>query len=153
MLFQIPEVLGTGSGPEIALFADAAATGGAASVQRVHLPAGADGAAPHFHTASTEIFYVLDGRLQMLAGDDVIAVSAGELAVIEPRTVHAFAATASSPATALIVLTPGVERFGYFRLLRDVALGAAGPADLLAAQDRYDNHFVDSAVWRDRDRT
>lgn len=150
MIISEPDIIGAGAGPEIALFADASATGGAASVQRVHLPAGADGASPHFHTRSTELFYVLDGALQMLIGDELVELSAGGLAAIEPHTVHAFAALPGAPACALIVLTPGVERFGYFRLLRDVAAGSATPQDLRAAQDEYDNHFVESAVWRER---
>ncbi|KXO91908.1 hypothetical protein AXK56_01970 [Tsukamurella pulmonis] len=152
MFVRKPETLGGGSGPQIALLADASATGGAASVQRVHLPAGTDGASPHFHTMSTEIFAVLDGALEMLVGDELALVEEGELAVIAPNTVHAFAAPASTSASALIVLTPGVERFGYFRLLQSFASGAATPADLLAAQDEYDNHFVDSPLWRDRPR-
>ncbi|CAM3571717.1 cupin domain-containing protein [Tsukamurella ocularis] len=152
MIVENPEIVGGASGPRVALFADASATGGAASVQRVHLPAGADGASPHFHTRSTEVFYVLDGSLEMLVGDDLRVVEAGGLAVIPPNTVHAFAAGPAAPAAALIVLTPGVERFGYFRKLRDVATGAAAPSDLMAAQDEYDNHFVDSPIWRERPR-
>ncbi|MGI6875622.1 MULTISPECIES: hypothetical protein [Amycolatopsis] len=46
------------------------------------------------------------------------------------------------------MFTPGVERFGYFRLLDQVRNGAAGPETVLGAQERYDNHFVDSATWR-----
>ncbi|WP_231706605.1 MULTISPECIES: cupin domain-containing protein [Tsukamurella] len=149
---QDPEIVGGEDGPQVALFVDAAATGGAVSVQRVHLPAGADGASPHFHTRSTEVFHILDGALEMLIGDELRVVAAGGLAVIPPDTVHAFAAHAGRAATALIVLTPGVERFGYFRLLRDVASGAAAPSELLAAQDEYDNHFVDSPLWRERPR-
>lgn len=152
MIVQDPEIIGGGDGPQVALFADASSTGGVASVQRVVLPAGSDGAAPHFHRLSTEIFHVVDGALEMLVDDELVVVGAGALAVIPPNTVHAFAATSDATATALIVLTPGVERFGYFRLLRDVAAGTAVPADLLAAQDEYDNHFVDSPVWRSRPR-
>lgn len=152
MIFRNAETVGAGSGPEIDLFADASATDGAASVQRVRLPAGADGASPHFHNRSTEVFYVLDGALEMLIDEDLVMVEAGSLAVVPPNTVHAFAAGPAASASALIVLTPGVERFGYFRLLRDVASGAAAPSELVAAQEEYDNHFVDSRVWRERVR-
>jgi hypothetical protein len=50
------------------------------------------------------------------------------------------------------VITPGVERFAYFRLLERVRNGRADPEDLLAVQDRFDTHFADSAPWR-RTRT
>lgn len=152
MIVRNPELVRGATGPQVALFADASDTGGAASVQRVHLPGGADGASPHFHTRSTEVFYVLDGALDMLVDDEIVVVEEGGLAVIPPNTVHAFAAGPEASATALIVLTPGVERFGYFRLLRDAAAGVAAPSDLVAAQDEYDNHFVDSVVWRERRR-
>lgn len=152
MISENPEIVGEAEGPRIALLADASATGGAASVQRVHLPAGADGASPHFHTRSTEVFYVIDGALDMLVDDQLVVVEEGGLAVIPPNTVHAFAAGPEASATALIVLTPGVERFGYFRLLRDVASGVSTAPDLVAAQDEYDNHFVDSPAWSERGR-
>jgi hypothetical protein len=40
------------------------------------------------------------------------------------------------------VITPGIERFGYFRLLARLLQGQATPDELLAAQDRYDNYFL-----------
>lgn len=46
------------------------------------------------------------------------------------------------------MLTPGVERFGYFRLLAGVLAGQRPPIDLQQAQSEYDNHFVDSPVWK-----
>ena len=153
MIIRNTEIVGEGGGPQIDLFADASATDGAASVQRVRLPAGVDGASPHFHTRSTEIFYVLEGALEMLIDEDITVVGVGSLAVIPPNTVHAFAAGPAVATSALIVLTPGVERFGYFRLLRDIASGAAAPSELVAAKEEFDNHFVDSPVWRERARS
>ncbi|GAA4402949.1 hypothetical protein GCM10023147_43980 [Tsukamurella soli] len=57
-----------------------------------------------------------------------------------------------------IVLTAGVERLVYFRLLS--AIGSCrrsaprGRDDLLAAQELYDDVFVPSAVWEEeRGRT
>jgi hypothetical protein len=48
----------------------------------------------------------------------------------------------------LIVLTPGIERFGYFRLLERLGKGEATLDELLESQDLYDNHFLDSPAWR-----
>jgi hypothetical protein len=48
------------------------------------------------------------------------------------------------------VIAPGIERFDYFRLLEPVAKGEAGSAELQAAQDVYDNHFLESAAWNER---
>jgi mannose-6-phosphate isomerase-like protein (cupin superfamily) len=54
--------------PAVRLLADSSATGGALSAQRVFLGRGAEGANPHRHKESSELFYILDGSAQILAG-------------------------------------------------------------------------------------
>jgi mannose-6-phosphate isomerase-like protein (cupin superfamily) len=66
------------------LLADSSATGHALSSLRVELHGGADGAVPHRHDRSSELFYVLDGTAQLLAGQDVITAVRGELIVVPP---------------------------------------------------------------------
>ena len=144
---QDAELLGAGS-DTIALLADASATGGLLGVGRTTLGRGKDGATPHYHRGSAEMFFVLDGRLQVLAGEEVVTAEAGDTLVVPPHTVHAFAAAPGSAADVLIVITPGVERFAYFRLLDRVRRGVADPRDLLAVQERFDTHFVGSDPWR-----
>ncbi|HEX3489597.1 MAG TPA: cupin domain-containing protein [Streptosporangiaceae bacterium] len=134
--------------PAVRLLADSSATRGALSVQRVFLARGAEGANPHRHSGSSELFYILDGSAQILAGTEVVTVQQGDLAVVPPHLPHAFAATAGSGADLLVVITPGVERFGYFRLLARVLRGDATPDELLATQDRYDTYFLDSPEWQ-----
>lgn len=143
------EFLGADGYPvAVRLLADAGTTGGALSTQRVTLARGADGATPHLHKNSSELFFILDGTAQLLAGADVLTLEAGDLAVVPPAMAHAFAAPPAANADLLIVITPGVERFEYFRLLARFAQGQATLDDLLAAQDRFDNHFLDSPEWR-----
>jgi quercetin dioxygenase-like cupin family protein len=134
--------------PAIRLLADSSATGGALSAQRVFLGRGAEGATPHRHEGSSELFYVLDGSALILAGAEVVTMQQGDLAVVPPHLPHAFAATADSGADLLIVITPGVERFDYFRLLARLAQGQATRDELLAAQETYDNYVLDSPEWR-----
>jgi quercetin dioxygenase-like cupin family protein len=134
--------------PAVRLLADSPVTGGALSAQRVFLGRGAEGANPHRHKGSSELFYILDGSVQILAGTEVTTIRKGDLAVVPPHLPHAFAATADSGADLLIVITPGVERFGYFRLVARLVQGQATPDELLAAQERYDNYFLDSPEWR-----
>ena len=83
-----------------------------------------------------------------VVADDLTA-TAGDLVVVPPRLVHAFGAQAGSAAELLILLTPGVERFGYFRLLDRLRTGQADRQELLDSQQRYDNYFLDSPAWRD----
>ncbi|GLW20491.1 hypothetical protein [Microbispora triticiradicis] len=50
-------------------------------------------------------------------------------------------------ADILIVVTPGVERFEYFRQLERIAYGRQPLESLLEVQELYDNHLRTSAVW------
>ncbi|MGW0181282.1 cupin domain-containing protein [Nocardia sp. NPDC003345] len=140
------ETLRTGA-VTMRLLIDAEPAHGAVSTLEVTLDRGADGAAPHFHTLSDELFYVAEGELQLMAGDRFVTVGAGGCALVPKTTVHAFGATPDSGARILIALMPGVQRFGYFRLLERIARGEAAPEELAASQDEYDNHFVDAPRW------
>ena len=80
----------------------------------------------------------------------MIVSSPGEadLAVVPPGLPHAFASTRGSDADLLIVITPGVERFEYFRHLARIATGRQPPESLLEVQALYDTFFDDSPAWR-----
>ena len=131
----------------VRLLADSSATGGRLSTQRVTLAGGADGASPHHHATSAELFYVLSGSAQLLAGDRLLVAGEGDLALVSPGLPHAFAAAQASDADLLIVITPGVERFEYFRHLARIATRGS-PRSLLEVQARYDTFFDDSPAWR-----
>ncbi|MER6328908.1 cupin domain-containing protein [Streptomyces sp. NPDC001034] len=157
------EVVG-GDPVAIRLLTDSDATGGALSTVRVTLAAGADGARPHVHHRSAEMFYVLDGAAEVLSGDDVVTAERGDLIVVPPDRPHSpsprlrscrgtpTAAVPGATADLLVVIAPGVERFEYFRHLRRIRLGELTPESLLEVQERYDNHFLESAAWDARRR-
>jgi quercetin dioxygenase-like cupin family protein len=130
------------------LLADSDATGGTLSVMRTTMGEGIEGARPHTHSKSAELFYVLDGQLQLLAGERVIAAEKGDLVIVPPNMAHAFATTPGHSADFLIMQAPGIPRFGYFRLAERVSRGEATLAELMATQELYDNHFLDSPIWR-----
>lgn len=134
----------------IRLLADSSSTGGALSTQRVTLIGGNDGARPHHHAGSAELFYMLDGTAQLLSGDQVVTVQRGDLVVVPPGRAHAFAAAPEQDADILIVLAPGVERFEYFRHLGRIASGQVPPESLLEVQERYDTYFLKSTAWEER---
>ncbi|MFG3140114.1 cupin domain-containing protein [Streptomyces sp. NPDC048211] len=140
------EVVG-GAPTTIRLLADSSETGGALSTQRVTLAGGADGARPHRHDNSAEMFYMLDGAAQFLSGDEVVTAEPGDLVVVPPGLPHAFAAAPGCDADILIVITPGVERFEYFRHLKRIALGEVTPESLLEVQELYDTYFLGSKAW------
>jgi hypothetical protein len=146
------EVLGTAP-DTITLLADVTDTAGFLSSTRTSLGRGQDGATPHYHRASAEMFFVLDGALQVLTGDEVVTAREGDVLFVPPHTVHAFGAAPTSAADVLIVFTPGVDRFDYFRLLDRVRRGEADPRQVVDSQDRFDNRFVTSPTWSSARRT
>jgi quercetin dioxygenase-like cupin family protein len=142
------EVLGADPTSVITLLADAAETGGKLTSNLTHFEPGNAGAPPHHHSRGAELFYVLDGSLQMLLDDEVTVFGKGDLVVVPPGVHHAFAPAAGASADVLIVFAPGTERFEYYRLLDRLHRGEASVQDLYDTQDRFDNHYVDSPAWQ-----
>jgi quercetin dioxygenase-like cupin family protein len=141
------EVVDLPAGGAFTLLADASDTARALGANRLTLGPGRDGAEPHHHTLSTELFYVIDGELEFLLGEKVTTVAKGGLVVVPPKLPHAFGAVPGTGADLLSVLTPGVERFGYFRQLGRIQHGLEPADGLLPVQDRYDVHFVEAVAW------
>ena len=133
----------------ITLLADAADTGGKLTSNLTHFDPGSEGAPAHFHSRGAELFYVLDGELQMLLGADVTVLGRGDFVVVPAGVVHAFRPADGSSADFLVVFAPGTERFDYYRLLDRLHLGQATVQDLHDTQDRFDNHYVSSPAWQE----
>ena len=131
------------------LLADSSSTGGKLSAQRVILGDGVDGANPHHHAGSAELFFVLSGSVQLLVGRHLLVAHKGDLAVVPPGLPHTFAAAPASDAELLIVIAPGVQRFEYFRHLAKIAAGQQPAESLLDVQALYDTFFDDSPAWRE----
>jgi quercetin dioxygenase-like cupin family protein len=142
------EILDSDPNSVLALLADSGTTGGALTSNRTTFRHGANGAPPHFHTRASELFFVLSGSLQVLVDDGLITLGTGDTLVVPPNTPHAFGATAGEDADVLFVFTPGMDRFDYYRLLDRVQRGEADPKEIGASQERFDNHYVNSPVWR-----
>jgi mannose-6-phosphate isomerase-like protein (cupin superfamily) len=140
------EIVG-GSTAKVSLLVDSSATGGALSTVRVTLAKGADGARPHRHDRSAEMFYVLDGAVQVLSGTEIVRAEHGDVIVVPPRMPHAFSTQRGTSAELLIVIAPGIERFEYFRQLTRIARGEEPPESLRDVQDLYDTYFLNSPEW------
>lgn len=103
---------------------------------------------PHRHDNSSELFYILDGTFDLLVEDDVVTARTGDLLVVPPGVAHAFAAYHDSTAEALIIATPSIERFDYFRHVVRRREGSEPAEVLLGLQDRFDTHFLESPAWQ-----
>jgi len=133
----------------ITLLADREHTNDATSINRAFLAAGSPGAPAHRHDHATETIFVIAGSLDVLIDDEVHTLTDGDLVFIAAGTTHAFAPTPGLEADTLSFYTPGQGRFPYYRMLEQLHHGEISLADLQATSDRFDNHYVDSAVWRD----
>ncbi|MCC5580363.1 cupin domain-containing protein [Microtetraspora sp. AC03309] len=141
------DVLADGPTSIITLLADSDVTGGALTANRATLHRGSEGAPPHYHRRASELFFVLDGSLQALAGERVHTLERGDLLIVPPLLPHAFAPTRGEEADLLVVFTPGMDRFDYYRLLERVYRGEADPKEIRETSERFDNHYVDSPAW------
>jgi quercetin dioxygenase-like cupin family protein len=130
------------------LLADSDAGAGGFTSYRSTFAKGAAGAPAHFHTRASELFFVIGGSLRVLVGEEVTVLEEGDFLAVPPHTPHAFAAAPDCEADVLFVFTPGMGRFDYLRLLGRVMRGEADPKEIAESSERFDNHYVDSPVWR-----
>ncbi|MEU9992455.1 cupin domain-containing protein [Streptomyces sp. NPDC048045] len=142
------ETLQDGATSLITLLADANATGGALTANRATLHKGSPGAPAHFHTRATEMFYVLSGSMRILLDDQVLTLGQGDFLTVPPTVPHAFAPAPDSEAEMLVVFTPGMDRFDYYRLLERVYRGEASVQDIRDSSEQFDNHYFESPVWQ-----
>lgn len=142
------EVLRGDPGSVITLLADPEHTAGALTANRSLLRQGSAGAPPHLHQRLAEMFYLLDGALDVLVHDQIHRLHTGDLLVVPAGVPHAFAPPPDSDADVLVVFTPGTARFDYYRLLDRLHQGQASPQDITSSQKRFDDHYVTSATWQ-----
>jgi quercetin dioxygenase-like cupin family protein len=132
MTTTVTRVLGPSEGEAVHLLAlgvrfmiEGSTTGGAFSLVEHPLPPRALGAPVHTHRNEDEYSYVLEGRIGVQLGDEVLEAGPGDL-VFKPRGLaHAFWNAGDEPARLLEIISPaGFEN--YFREM----------APLLAAKER-----------------
>jgi quercetin dioxygenase-like cupin family protein len=83
-----------------------AETGGAFGLTKVTQPAG--GATPvHLHTREAEAFYLLDGTMTYLAGEQTYQLRPGSFIYLPTGVPHAFRITGETPASLLAITVPG----------------------------------------------
>lgn len=132
---------------ELRLLLDSTATSGALSAHRVRLSNGGIGAGPHRHLRSSEMFYILDGTVDLLLGQDIMIATVGDLVVVPPGSAHAFAASAGQDGELLVIITPGIDRFDFFRSMHSVLTGATAPSSLDGIGERFDTYPADAPAW------
>jgi quercetin dioxygenase-like cupin family protein len=92
----------------------------------------------HYHTKIEELFYVLDGELDLRCGDQTLKGGPGTFVFVPPGAAHAFGNSSSKPGRMLLVTAPpGHEK--YFDELRDLVKDGKPDPDMLAKlRAKYD---------------
>jgi quercetin dioxygenase-like cupin family protein len=86
-------------------------SGGAYFAMEALVPAGG-GPPPHIHTREDETFYLLEGQLEFLLGDETVVAGAGDFVNVPRGTVHRFQNTGAQTARVLLTFTPaGIEHW------------------------------------------
>jgi uncharacterized cupin superfamily protein len=97
----------------------------------------------HLHTKIEEQFYILEGEMELRAGDRIIVGRPGTFVTAPAGTPHAFANRGDAPARMLLICTPpGHER--YFAELAAILAhgGAPEPDEISRLRSRYDTTQV-----------
>jgi mannose-6-phosphate isomerase-like protein (cupin superfamily) len=100
------------------------------------------GLPPHWHAQTTACFYILDGTVAFVLGEETITARRGATVSVTPDTVHTCFNPTADPIAFLLWLTPG-DVAGYFTELTLLIAAApawppADPSALLALAARYD---------------
>jgi mannose-6-phosphate isomerase-like protein (cupin superfamily) len=96
------------AGPMHAVFkADGDETEDLYCVSEWWLEPGDSGPGPHSHEDNVEIFYVIEGTMSFLAGDDWLDASRGSFLRIPPGVTHDFENRSADRAGALNLFMPG----------------------------------------------
>ena len=112
--------------------ASSAQTGGAFSLLEFEQPGGTE-PPPHIHAKEDESFFVLDGEMAVMCGDDRFTATAGSFVFLPRGIVHGFTILGDTPLRGLVLTLPGgfdqfVMEMGEPALSRTIPAG--GPPDM-----------------------
>jgi quercetin dioxygenase-like cupin family protein len=128
-------------GTKLRVLSTAATSVGASTFEFTAAPGWDTGS--HLHGAIEEQFYVVDGEMELRAGDELIVGRSGTFVSVPAGIAHGFANRSASAARMLLVCTPpGHER--YFTELAQILSrdGAPDPAEIGALRARFDTTQV-----------
>ncbi|MEH2465806.1 cupin domain-containing protein [Nostoc sp.] len=100
----------------------------------------------HLHRQMEEMFYVLEGEVEIQAGDRIVQGQPGAFVLVPRNTPHTFANRGTKPAKLLIMFSPGGEREKYFEDLASLLQDGQKPDQeaLLELMRRFDQEPVEN---------
>jgi quercetin dioxygenase-like cupin family protein len=123
---------------QIFIKADGEHTGGSFYLAESTLAPGFAGPPPHRHRRLHDMFYVLEGTLTLLLGEETVEAGPGSFACVPPGVVHTFRNDSDGAVRLLNFNTPaGFEH--YMRDLAEAARSAPLTPDVIGSvASRYD---------------
>jgi uncharacterized cupin superfamily protein len=128
-------------GTKIRILSTAVESVGASTFEFLAVPGWDTGS--HLHATIEEQFFVLEGAMEIRAGDELVVARPGAFVNVPAGVVHAFANRSTALARMLLVTTPpGHER--YFADLAAILAreGAPDPDEIASLRARYDTTQV-----------
>jgi quercetin dioxygenase-like cupin family protein len=153
-LFHRPAATGAaywGPGDHYTFLVTGQDSGGAYFAMEALVPPGG-GPPPHIHTREDETFYLLEGQVEFLLGEETISAGPGDFVNVPRGTVHRFQNTGTETARLVLTFNPaGIER--WFEETLERAPNEVRPEDVpdnieevaaryVAAAPRYGLEFV-----------
>jgi mannose-6-phosphate isomerase-like protein (cupin superfamily) len=98
---------------------------------------------PHIHHAHEEVFYVLEGELEFLAGKETVRARAGTFVMVPIGDLHTFSNPTDQPARFLNTFTPP-RYIHYFEEMSQLLQAGVAPSSsqLTELMARYDTEVV-----------
>ena len=132
-----------GAGSATTIKAPSEATAGRFFVSETELAAGFPGPPPHVHDELVDSFYVLEGTLDVVVGEEHMKLRAGGYACVLPGTRHTFANHSDDPVRFLNINAPA----GFERYMRELAAASSAgpltPEQIGEIASHYDVRVVD----------
>ncbi|QPP07475.1 cupin domain-containing protein [Streptomyces bathyalis] len=131
----------TGTGNSTHYLATSAGTGGEFGLYKADMGPRSPGPSTHFHRSISESFYVLSGEVQLFDGERWTTGREGDFLYVPVGGLHAFKNSSDSPASMLLLFSPGAPREEYFERVAEMAQrGGKEFEDFLV---KHDSFFVD----------
>jgi mannose-6-phosphate isomerase-like protein (cupin superfamily) len=98
----------------------------------------------HVHSRIEEIFYVVEGAVQIRVGDQLLQAKTGDFVLVPPGVAHGFASAGGESAKMVLVISPAGAHEKYFEELAEL-LARPGAPDAEAIgklRERFDTKQV-----------
>jgi quercetin dioxygenase-like cupin family protein len=102
------------------------------------------GASPHIHKQLTEIFYVIEGEVELIVDQRRVTAAPGTVLLVPENTPHGFSNSGQTQAKLLIMFCPADKREQYFEGLAKLTENGRKPSqeELLDLMQKFDQYPV-----------